>query len=300
MKRPAFVRDIDRFLFKPQSTLALGLFRIGFGATILYCLLLLAPDAFAFFTDRGVLSVATALGNIHDRSFFFASYLTTPSRVIVGYTLLVFTAFLFTIGYHTRLSAMALYMLIASFYQRNPYVLYGVDDVVKCMLFFFVFAPSSQEFSWDRRHSRGEESTTSWPWAQRMMQFQLCFIYLSNAVFKLHGSPWFNGTALGGILGLADFNNPWVDVVRRFPTLCHLLTHTVWLTELSFPFLVWFRATRNYVMIAGALMHVGISIAMRIPCFGPAMLAPYVLFFSEQEISRLVRLVRSKLNNGLA
>jgi hypothetical protein len=55
-----------------------------------------------------------------------------------------------------------------------------------------------------------------------------------------------------------------------------------WLTigfELAFPVLVWFRATRKWILITGIVFHLTIAVMLGLPEFATVMIVSYTLFF---------------------
>src|SRR5437879_6187529 len=100
--------------------------------------------------------------------------------------------------------SVLLYFLTMSFIHRNPALRNGAEDVLMVGLFLMMFAPSGRAFSLDRlRELRRQGSEISDPpltpaWPVRLIQIQVCMIYLSTGLAKLlrnfDGTNWFEGT----------------------------------------------------------------------------------------------------------
>lgn len=300
-------RDWDAFWFAPQTALALGLYRIVLGLLTIYSFALWAKDVDVFFSDDGVLTretIQTSLGRtVHTVLLWTGS----PMGVRIVLALLFASAVCFTIGYRARLSSVLLFVLVASFHERNNLVLNGGDSVLRTMLFFFMFAPSGAAFSVDALLERGRlppgtvpDPVLVRPWPQHMMQVQVAVIYFVTAYAKTRGALYHNGTAMYYVFGLVDFNRRGVEQLMNLPVVYSFLTYFVLAAEVSIPFLLWFRATRPYAVALGLLAHGWIIGAMIIPVFGTLMLATYLPFFSEAEIDGLIARLRRRFEGRQA
>ena len=125
------------------------------------------------------------------------------------------------------------------------------------------------------------------PWAQRMIQIELAFVYLMAFCSKLGGATWRNGTALYYVLhyrALARFSLPhWATS----PTAIRLETWSVLTFELCFPLLVWLPRFRYPMLFVGLMFHLSIEYALNVPIFEWIILSSYVLFVEPQDIKRL-------------
>lgn len=285
------VRDWNRFFFEPQPTRVLGAFRIAIGLLTLYSFLLFAKDATAFFSDRGVLTVATC-ERMQERDWHSIFQLV---RGPIGVKCVLAALFLagasFTAGFYTRTSAVLLYVLVTSFHERNPLVMNSGDSVLRTMLFFFMFAPSGNSFSVDvlRRRRAGLAAPPSSvpPWAQRMMQIQVALIYFTTAYAKSRGDMYHNGSAMYYAFGLVDFNVHGIENLMNYPVVYSAMTFAMLFIEISLPFLIWFRASRPYAIAMGIALHLWIMWCMTLPVFGILMIATYLCFLTDEEFEGL-------------
>jgi predicted DCC family thiol-disulfide oxidoreductase YuxK len=293
-------RDWNVFWFKPQTGNVLGLYRIVLGLLTLYSFALFAKDATTFFSDAGVLTADT-LAERTERDFHtILRWIGHPVGVLIALGALFAAGICFTLGFYSRVSSVLLYVLVASFHERNNLVLNGGDTVLRTMLFLFMFAPSGAALSVDalRRRMRRPEGEDPGPvlirpWAQRMMQIQVAIIYLVTAYAKSRGALYHDGSAMYYVFGLVDFNIRGVEQLMNYPLAYSFLTYAVMFIEVSLPFLLWFRAARPYAVLLGLLAHGWIIVFMTIPVFGVLMLATYLPFFSEEEFA----LARARLLN---
>lgn len=287
----------DRFLFEPRTARVLGLYRIVFGLVVLYSFALLAQDATAFYSDEGLVSVASNDELLKLRGRTVLRWLSSPGEVKLVFAALFAAGALFTAGLYTRWSTLALFVLVVSFHERTTLVLNGSDNVLRTILFAFLFAPAGAAFSLDslRRRLRGEGEALVAPWAQRMMQAQVTIIYLVAGGAKLIGEHYLDGTAQYYVLGRLGVHAFGVERLMDYPTLCAILTYATLSVELPLPFLLWVRATRPYATLAGILLHGWIIVFMIIPVFGIIMPVSYLPFYTESELDSAIGRLRGRL-----
>lgn len=291
--------DWNRFWFAPQTGHVLGLYRIAIGLLTLYSFSLFAKDADVFFSDEGVLTTRTVARELGREYHTILHWIRSPFGVRLALAALMLAAVCFTVGFHTRVASVLLYLLVVSFHERNPLVLNGSDSVLRTMLFFFMFAPAGAAWSVDhvRRRIRSREVTPRLisPWAQRMMQVQVSVIYFVTAYAKTRGALYHQGTAMYYVFGLVDFNVRGVEQLMNHPLIYSFLTYAVLFIEVSLPFLLWFRASRPYAVGMGLLAHGWIMVFMTIPVFGILMVATYIPFFTEEECEGALQRARDRL-----
>jgi hypothetical protein len=116
----------------------------------------------------------------------------------------------------------------------------------------------------------------------------MCVIYIYTGMEKLKGASWWDGTALWSV-----FANPQMVIVdltwlRHFSFLIAAATFLTVLFEVYFPVLVWNPKLRKKLLCVGLLFHSGIGLVMALWGFALVMVAPYVLFLSENDLKRLV------------
>jgi predicted DCC family thiol-disulfide oxidoreductase YuxK len=165
-----------------------------------------------------------------------------------------------------------------------------------------MFSQAGAALSLDRllRIARGKESgppTPRAPWAMRLIQIQLAFVYIFAFVWKAMGTMWLSGTAVYYTSRLAEF---W-----RFPVpyiFEHVWTIKIWswmtlLIELALGTLVWIKELRYWVLLAGVMLHLGIDYSMNIPLFGFIMMSAYVTFIEPADLERAFAWVRTRFNS---
>jgi len=152
-----------------------------------------------------------------------------------------------------------------------------------------------------REQGRGADLALKPPWsanfALRLVQVHFCIIYLVSGTSKLLGPAWWSGTALW--LCLANYNFAPMRVGLYDQALIFLCQHRpLWemcltsgvvftlFTEIGFPFLVWRRHWRPFMVSCSVLLHLGIGLVMGLSVFSLLMLV-MVLAFVPPEVMRV-------------
>lgn len=294
------LKSLDTFLFKPQATRVLGLYRIIFGIIVIYTFLLWAKDIGIFFSDAGILRANTLFAVMNRDYHTIFRWITSPLGVKLALVFLFLIAFSFTIGFKTRLSSILLFILVTSFHERNNLVLNSADTVMRCMLFFFMFAPAGKSFSIDSLLARlklsDNQSYDSFAplWPQRMMQLQVATIYFITAYAKSRGHLWHGGEAMYYVWGLVNLHVHGVEQLMNFPLFYSTMTFITLFAELTLPYLLWFKSSRPYAVLLGIGLHLWIMFFMTIPVFSILMISTYLVFFTDEELESVLNKIKNR------
>jgi hypothetical protein len=287
------LRTWNRFWFGPVSARSLGIYRIVFGLLVLAHLGLILPDLDYWYTDVGILRGDEAMLVAAPLRYSPLHWIQDPFSVRCALGLVAAITVAFIVGWHTRIMGVLLYLGLLSFYHRNIATNCGPDMLMMITSFHMMLTPCGAAYSLDARRLRRRRGTLAepiiHPWAVRLLQIQLCLIYLATAAFKCHGATWLGGTAVHYVLfnhevGLFDFE--WL---ARYPLVISLMTYCALLIESSLCFLLWFRSSRKWIAIAGVLLHAGIFPLVNVPLFGEQMASLYLLFFEPDEIQAILQ-----------
>ena len=287
------VRAWDRFLFAPVSPVPLGVYRVLIGALAFASGLLLLPDVQGLFGDNGILP--RAIAPQYDRLARLSLLAWLPGTrpwLYAFFAVYLLAALCLAFGFMTRVATVVVFGCLLSIHYRNPAITHSGDAMLRISCFLLIFAQAGRALSVDRwlRVRRGVESAgtlpTVEPWPQRLIQFQLCVIYVSTVWWKIGGFAWIDGTAVYYASRLVEFQRFPVPYLFEFRPVMKLLTWGTLALELALGTLVWFRDLRYPVLLAGLLLHLGLEYSMNIPMFQWTMLAAYVLFIDPRDLRR--------------
>lgn len=110
----------------------------------------------------------------------------------------------------------------------------------------------------------------------------LCLAYWVSAFHKIHSDVWYNGVATYYIWQLDRFSSPINFLFMKNSFIITLSTYFTLFFESLFPFLVWFRQTRYFFLVAGVLLHLGIYLTMMIYDFQILFIIIYGFFLKDE------------------
>jgi hypothetical protein len=294
------------FFFKPVSPAPFCLFRIFFGLIVLVSFIDCLPSATALFGSDGVTSQALVSSLQHGcRLGLF--YLFSPSTVCVLGTMLVLilASITLTIGWHTRISAFIVWFLLLSFRNRNPYVWNCGDDLIQIVSLLMFLGPSGVMYSVDAwiksKHTDHAEQAENKvepqcpPWAQRLVQIQLCVVY-AVSFFCKSGRTWHDGTAVYYAMHIRFFTHFFPPYLFDHLWTCQLISWSTLAIEFSLFTLIWVKPCRSFVLAIGVCMHLCMLLCMNLHVLELIILACYINFIDAQTVKRLVTLSVAKVN----
>jgi len=275
------------FWFRPEPAYTLGAIRIAFGALVVAWTISLLPDLNDFFSTTGVLPRQPF--SRYEWGVF--GIWTGDGAVMIGWAVLLIAAFAMTIGLHSRLAALLVFVLVMSFELRCPYIFNSGDELVRVEALLLALAPCGAALSMDQRRSTGSfwsaQDRARWP--IRLMQVQLTLIYVATFAVRMTGEKWSEGTALSYAMRLQDMLI--VPTPQWISTNAMIMNVATWGTlvgELLIGILVWNRRCRAVVLVAGLVLHAIIMVTIAVGFFSPAMFLLYLAFVPSDTVRRRV------------
>ena len=208
------------------------------------------------------------------------------------YTIIIF-ATLYMFGIVGRFTGLLLFVCIMILKLRNGFILDGSDNVIQVTLPFLILADNLDYFRlFDKKEIKINFLTQLFNNISQIavvgFLIQVSFVYFFTALAKLQGNLWLNGTATFYTMRVEDFKaTDWnIPLTKNFYFVV-LSTYFTIFWELAFPFLIWFKKTKFWIMFFGILLHVGIFIFMRIDNFSWIMLASYFVFITNDEYVKI-------------
>ncbi len=224
-------------------------------------------------------------------------------RTVFG--LWVAATFLFLLGWRTRWTNAAVWLLTRCFSERNPVLRNGGDDLMQLGLFLLLLAPCGRALSLDalRLRRKGRLVGPAWvpPWSLRLIQIHVCLIYCTTGLIKLRGNAWmvpgvpvtewlqgtwWDGSSVYWVYNHYYFNRCsyaqiqvpyWITVIQTYTS--------VWFESL-FPVAMLHRRTRRLWLVIGVLFHIGIYLTIEVGWFGFYLLSFYFVWTPDRFWSR--------------
>lgn len=219
---------------------------------------------------------------------------TDPFWVQVTYYAGIVCIGLFTLGFATRITAILSWVFHLSYIHRAMMIWFGMDAMLSFMLLYLCISPCGNVFSLDRlikRKRLGDKVPPIQPlWsatlALRLIQVHMCIVYFISGLAKLQGTTWWNGSATWLTMNSPLFNEgvdlSWMTNPRMgewfWHYFCFFSTYATLAFEITFPFLIWNRFLRPWVIFGAFMLHGGIAIFMGLGGFGAIMFSGCMSF----------------------
>jgi hypothetical protein len=268
---------------------ALALFRMGLGLMILWDIGLRWPYLEVFLTDAGPVdrAMATRLleqdyGKVAEFVWslnFWSGELWWQQCLMV---VLGIAAGGLMIGWRTWWMTLVCWILVVSLHMRCPVILSSGDTLLRCVLFFSLFAPLGGWWSVDAARSKrrqefaADELEEPRPvltagTAGLIMQLFCMYFFAGIAKWNVH---WWEGDAMEYVFRLDLYARPWSSFFLQYPLLLKLVTWATLFAELVLIVMLlipwlnpWWRMINIIVYFS---LHLSIAATMEIGLF------PYV------------------------
>jgi hypothetical protein len=279
-----FIDGWRAFWFAPQPAYTLGLVRAAFGALAVAWALALLPDLYDLFGERGVAPQPTHWA--YQWSVF--EFWTSDTALLIGWVVLLVAAIALTVGWHSRLAAVIVFVLIQSFMQRDRWAFNGGDALISIEAMFLALSSCGAALSLDQRRRTGSfwSAQSRAPWVIRLLQVQLTVIYLVNVQAKLAGEAWLDGSAASyAWRAWPLFHAP--EWLTGNALLVNVATWGTILIELAIAVLVWNRRCRPWVLLAGVALHLSIMVTLSVGFHSLAIFVLYLAFVPWERVQEL-------------
>ena len=280
---------LSDFLFKDQHEEQLGLFRIILCGTLFYlaCLRQFNMDMlgeFSLIPREAALTIFPDFYRPYIQWFFWPD--TYVSYVHFG---LIGLLFLAMVGLTNRPLLILTWIIHQGILNRNYSILFGADIIGGLFLFYLSFTNctsflSLKSFIFKTKKTIANHNISSSSVFFRLMQFQICIIYMYTGFEKLKGNTWWDGTALWTVFANPQFSQFDLKFLSHVPIFFAAGTFLSLVFEIYFPAMMLNKTYRKYWLIAGVFFHLGIGILLGLMTFSTVMLSTYVLFLSQNSI----------------
>jgi len=290
----------NSFFHQPEPVIGIAFFRILWGLALLLNWVLLGPDVLTWFGERGVLSSETARWLIGSgRLNLLAILPRSDAWAITLFSATALASVSLTVGFMTRASALVVFLGLVSMHHRNILILNSGDTLLRVVTFLLIFSPAGEALSVDRwrrarRGQAGEEPPWRSPWVRRLIQIQVAVLYLSAFLWKMQGAMWLDGTAVYYMSRLVEFQRFSLPFWFAHLWAVKVMTWGSLFVEFGLGVLVWIRPLRYPLLIAGALLHLGVEYTMNIPVFQWLMIISLTIFIEPAHLAAAAGRLRGR------
>ncbi len=280
--------------------------RIAIGCVILADLIIRSRSIVAHYTDEGILPIHL-LKEFYDKQLYYSLHNLNGSLSWQAtlFILNAIVAIALIVGYRTRITTVVAWLFMVSLQNRNPFIQQGGDDLFRLVLFFGMFLPWGNFYSWDSKHRNCEKKKYVSSLATLGYMMLIASVYFFSALLKTSPEWRTEGTAIYYVLSLDQLKVGMGDWLYQFPTLMRLLTHLTMFIEFFAPILILLPFKNKIWRPIGAililLLHVGIAANVYVGLFFVIDISSTVGLFSSGFMdwfdSKLSK--RSELTNSL-
>jgi predicted DCC family thiol-disulfide oxidoreductase YuxK len=207
-------------------------------------------------------------------------------ELFIGAQIVLLILAIFGIG--GRLGALGIYFFTINLNSRAWITMDGGNNLINLILFYLIFLnPSSSRADPKSYFSQAHYLFNNL--AYLASRVQVVVVYLGAGLTKITGPLWQKGVALYYVLNTEEYSHPSVmALVASFPVLIMLATYMTLVFQISFPWLVWNRKLRPWILSFGTFLHLQISFVMGLFLFGLAMCASYTAFTPEHRAKKVL------------
>ncbi len=225
-----------------------------------------------------------------------------PSAVFPIYLLLLAALVLVTVGLWTRVALLVSVLLLFSFNEYGLITLDGGDTLLRLLGFLLLISPCHKAMSMDNLRRRFamasatgkdqapvERTMPIWPY--QLLLWQMTLLYLASTLHKFGGQTWTGGSAIAIALHHPHFSRlspmlaDWLTILSPVESWFVLLSQLGWILLILVPLLAWLGvpccknmrtgSLKRALLLAGALVHIGIAVMMDVGMFSFAVLTAY-------------------------
>jgi len=292
-------RGWDAFWLTGQLPHSLAVIRILGGAMLFYTHLVWALNSSDFLGPNAWITRGVSKA-MHAESYAFSLlwYFDSPVLLAVFHAVALVAMLMLTVGLFTRPAAVVSWLACVWYCHRLEGALFGLDQVNAMLAFSLMIGRSGAAYSLDRwRHVRqmARQGRPPRPFclcvgtnlALRLIQTQLCVIYLFGGLAKAKGEMWWNGDAIWFAAASLEYQSWDMTWIVDYHWLGMLAVLTVF-WEIFYPVLVWNRYARPIMLGMAVLVHGGIALCLGMITFGLAMIFANVAFVKPEVVKGLV------------
>lgn len=297
------IQNFEAWLFVDMDLRRLALFRVIICLSLLSMYIPRQWHLKDFYDPQGMAPTAQALGLYPEAYRPFFSWFFWPEQLYSwAHLALIISLICVLLGVGGRALLWLAWILDIAFIQRNYSVIFGADLIASIWLFYLAFTQCSKSLSLQNYFLKKEgpvKTDLLNNMAFRLMQIQICIIYMYTGFEKLKGQSWWDGTALWTVLGNPQMVVTDFSFIRNFPLLIGVLTFSTILLEVYWPILVWSKKYKNYILLAGLFFHTGIAVSMQLYQFSAVMVGTYLFFVDKEFIDRVLSFLKLRKSSTL-
>jgi len=300
----------DDVWFKDRPTTQLELVRIGLGFAMLCHYGLGSAYLLEIWGNQGwfppELLATLPADDTTMKSLLY--YITQPWQLCVVHIMFLFCCAALMVGWRTTWVKWLVLIGHLSYVHRSPEVTYGVDAILASLLLLLCLAPIGNALSLDRVRALCKAKqeyldaqlpvfTSRWAFAcRRLMQLQMAVLFFFSAAHKLGEQDWWHGDAIWRVFTTSEYYS--ANMLDLFATqfwIVNIATYGTVLIEIAFPFLIWQRYTRAWLLAGAVFLHLLFFFFLGLYYFSWVMIMGHVSFVRTEWLDSLSSWWKSRM-----
>jgi predicted DCC family thiol-disulfide oxidoreductase YuxK len=286
---------------------SLAVFRIGLAGVVILDLLARAKFLAAHYSDVGVLPRSLLAEMVNP--WYWSFHRLSGGVIFQGllFAIALFFALGMLVGYRTRLATIAVWALTISLHNRNPFLLFAGDDVLRAVLFWAMFLPLGASYSLDSALNNSPNPLPKRVVSGATFAFmvQLCFIYIWSAAYKTKSPIWFpDGDAVYYALSFDQYATYFGQFLLSLPQgLQKLMTFSALGFEWLGPLLIFIPIFNDFfrwlAIISFILLHIGFGLGFEIGMFSYLSVVNWLVFIPTSFWEAIAHKLQTPARQGL-
>lgn len=278
---------ISTYLLAPVKAAPLAVFRILFGALMLYTTLR--------FVLQGWVEKYYVEPQFHFKYYGFEFVESLGWYTYILYFISFIAALGITLGYKYRLAALLFFLsftyceLIDKTYYLNHYYF------VSIVSFLLIFLPANAYFSIDARQNKKISFTEIPRYNIFIIQFMLSIVYFYSGLAKIN-SEWLLNAMPLKIWLPSRYDLPILGDLFQLEWMHYAMSWSGMLYDLCIPFLLFYRRTRVLAFILVVVFHVMTRVLFPIGIFPYVMICSTLIFFDASLHEKIIQFIRKLFN----
>lgn len=190
---------------------------------------------------------------------------------------------------YPRIVSVLIYIVTINLDNRAYVILDGGNNLLQIVMLYLILMDPSLSRNKYKSATINQLNNTFSNLGFYMVRLQLVMVYLVSGLAKVSGELWQNGTALYYTLNIDEYSHPIAkSLVSHYPIITVVGTYATLIYQVAFPWLVWNRKIRPYLLLFGSLIHIQISFVMGLFMFGLAIAVCYFSFTTNSVAQRIL------------
>lgn len=285
---------ISKIIFKAKNTLSLVVQQLTGDRTHPYTIRLLRKLVYAWFLLNTLILLPMAgqfwgenalipgIEGAIESNYFFLHLLNSHffarfHLLFVGLQIILLILGILCV--YPRIISLLIYVITMNLDNKAYVILDGGNNLMHLILLYMILMDPSVRPNKYKNPIINYINNAASNFSFYMVRLQIVMVYFVSGLAKVSGTLWQNGTALYYTLNVDEYSHPLAKkIISNYPFFTVVGSYVTLIYQVAFPWLVWNKKIRPYLLAFGTLIHIQISFVMGLFMFGLAIATSYFSF----------------------